>query len=63
MLEDAFRIWNHDRPTLLREGVGLAALCLTHRRRALPSRPRLRDRLPAVRRARILPVRLTCRLS
>ena len=29
MLEDAFRIWNRDRPTLLREGAGLAALCLT----------------------------------
>ena len=29
MLEDAFRIWSHDRPTLLREGAGLAALCLT----------------------------------
>ena len=30
MLEDAFRIWSHDRPTLLREGAGLAALSLIH---------------------------------
>ena len=29
MLEDALRIWNHDRTTLLREAAGLLALCLT----------------------------------
>ncbi len=27
MLNDALRIWNDDRPTLLREAAGLAALC------------------------------------
>ena len=29
MLQDALRIWNDDRPMLLREAAGLAALCVT----------------------------------
>jgi hypothetical protein len=29
MLHDALRIWNDDRPVLVREAVGLAALCVT----------------------------------
>ena len=28
MLHDARRIWNDDRPTLLREAAGLVALCV-----------------------------------
>ena len=62
MLEDAFRIWNHDRPTLLREAAGLAALCVpSSPGSTFPSSPERSPARGAL--ARILPVRLTCRLS